>query len=303
MSKDHVKPLASDSLASVEHAYFVIPVYNEEANVQRVLDDLAIFETEALKVARRTSLVFVDDGSTDGTVGRLRAAVRDNLQVLTHPTNLGPGAAFQSAFRYLLDHGLEPDDLVITLEGDSTSDPSVFPRLMKRLAEGDDIVLASPYLYGGGFTEVRKDRLVISHVGTALVKLFLGIRGLATFSCFFRIYRGRGLRAIDAAYPSIVSSKGFECAAEVLMKGVRIGMPISEVPFRVDWTRRQGKSKMRVLRTSFGYFRLFLKFSRRRPSQTSDQKSTVQSRPQVERDTRVLPRLRTRLLRGVRSVF
>jgi dolichol-phosphate mannosyltransferase len=243
------------------HVYFVIPVFNEEPNVERVLRDLSDFQAVANQSFGGTSLVFVDDGSDDRTSELLTASGRGNLHVLKHDINRGPGAAFQTAFRYLLDEGLGADDLVITLEGDATSDPAVFPRMLRRLEEGDDIVLASPYLYGGGFAEVGGNRLFVSHVGNALTKLLLQVRGLATFSCFFRIYRGRALRAIDAAYPSIVSSEGFECAAEILMKAVRLGMPISEVPFQVDWARRQGKSKMRVLKTSLGYFRLFLRFA------------------------------------------
>src|SRR4051794_17072148 len=101
-----------------QHAYFIIPVFNEELNVERVLQDLQRFESAALTLVKRTSLVFVDDGSTDSTQQRLAAADRANLVVLSHRTNQGPGAAFQTGFRYLLDHGLAPDDLVITLEGD-----------------------------------------------------------------------------------------------------------------------------------------------------------------------------------------
>ena len=254
-----------ESPVMAEHAYFVVPVYNEEPNVARVLADLAHFQAIAMNRARQTSLVFVDDGSSDRTVEMLEAFGRPNLHIIRHATNRGPGAAFQSAFAYLLDRGLQPDDLVITLEGDATSDPVVFPRMLRRLDEGDDIVLASPYLYGGGFAEVQGNRLVISHLGNAMTKLLLNVRGLATFSCFFRIYRGRALRAMARAYTPIVSSTGFECAAELLMKAVRLQMPVSEVPFRVDWARRKGKSKMRVFRTSVGYFKLFLRFAGTKP--------------------------------------
>jgi dolichol-phosphate mannosyltransferase len=239
-------------------------VFNERENVEQLLADLTALEALARRAVRATSIILVDDGSTDQTGECVLAQLRGNITVLRHERNRGPGAAFDTAFRHLLDSGLQASDLVVTLEGDATSDPGVFPRMLKRLEEGDDIVLASPYLYGGGFSEVRPGRVLVSHLGNFLSKLVLNIRGLATFSCFFRIYRGRCLLRLQAEYPSIVSSAGFECAAEVLIKAVRLGLPVSEVPFRVDWSRRRGQSKMRILKTSRGYLGLFWHLRRAR---------------------------------------
>jgi dolichol-phosphate mannosyltransferase len=154
------------------------------------------------------------------------------------------------------------DDLVITLEGDATSDPAVLVRMINRASEGDDIILASPYLYGGGFSAVETYRIALSHIANFLFKLILNIHGLATFSCFFRIYRGSALLQLHALYPdSIVTSQGFDCAAEIIVKAVRNRLAISEVPFMVDWSRRKGRSKMKIMKTTMAYFKLFYKFT------------------------------------------
>jgi glycosyltransferase involved in cell wall biosynthesis len=184
--------------------------------------------------------------------------------VLRHPRNAGPGAAFRTAFQYLLDHGLADDDVVVTIEGDATSHPDVMRLMLGRLTEGNDLVLASPYLHGGGFSKVTRDRLFISHVANGLVRLLLGIRGLATFSCFYRAYRGRVIRTLYAKYGDrMIESNGFECAVELLAKAVRCDMAITEVPFRVDWARRKGRSKMRLWPTTLGYLGLFWRLGRR----------------------------------------
>jgi len=236
---------------------------NEEPNIPRVLEDLIRYESMVSLVSSKVKFLFIDDGSTDQTKVLLENSGKKNLEVISHATNRGPGAAFQTAFSHLLNSGLAPHDLVITLEGDATSDPKVFPRMLKRLEEGDDIVLASPYLYGGGFSEVAGFRLFLSHMANFLFKLILNIHGLATFSCFFRIYRGNALLQLDAAYPEgIVTSPGFDCAAEIVMKAVRQKITISEVPFLVDWSRRKGKSKMRILKAISGYLKLFVRYSR-----------------------------------------
>lgn len=248
-------------MASKSKISFVFPVYNEALNIPRVLDDLGRLETLVSTISSQVQFLFIDDGSTDDTVKLLKASSRQNLKVISHPQNQGPGAAFQTAFSQLLQAGIAADDLVITLEGDATSDPKVFARMLHRVSEGDDLILASPYLYGGGFTEVQAYRVFLSHVGNFLFKLILNVHGLATFSCFFRIYRGSALLKLNAVYPnSIVTSQGFECAAEIVMKAVRAGLAISEVPFRVDWSRRKGKSKMKILKTSLAYFGLFFKY-------------------------------------------
>ncbi|MDR3476691.1 MAG: glycosyltransferase family 2 protein [Gammaproteobacteria bacterium] len=242
--------------------YFVFPVYNESLNIPRVIQDLVRLEEIVAKEANETQFIFIDDGSTDDTVAQLNQVGRQNLKVISHPQNQGPGAAFQTAFSYLIENGMQPDDLVITLEGDATSDPAVLVRMINRASEGDDIILASPYLYGGGFSAVESYRILLSHVANFLFKLILNIHGLATFSCFFRIYRGSALLKLNSLYPnSIVTSKGFDCAAEIIVKSVRNKLAISEVPFMVDWSRRKGRSKMKIVKTTVAYFKLFYKFS------------------------------------------
>jgi dolichol-phosphate mannosyltransferase len=248
--------------------YFVIPVYNEGLNIPRILGDLELFAEIVAPVSSETHFLFVDDGSTDDTSAQLRAAGRGDLLLLEHGSNRGPGTAFQTAFSHLLAQGLADQDLVITTEGDATSDPDVLRRMIHRLAEGDDIVLASPYLYGGGFSQVKSHRVFISHVANFLIKLILDLRGLATFSCFYRVYRGTALIRLNLAYPGqIVVNSGFECAAEILVKAVRIRLAISEVPFKVDWDRRKGQSKMKIMRTTVDYLRMYwqLGFGRGRP--------------------------------------
>ena len=245
-----------------QNIYFVFPVFNESLNMPRVIQDLTALEEIVWPVAKTTQFIFVDDGSTDDTVAQLEQVGRPNLKVIRHPVNQGPGAAFQTAFSYLIQQGLQTEDLVITLEGDATSDPRVLTRMLMRTQEGDDMVLASPYLYGGGFSSVEPFRVFLSHVANFLFKLVLNIHGLATFSCFFRIYRGAALLKLDHHYPNaIVTSKGFDCAAEIIVKAVRHGLLISEVPFQVDWSRRKGRSKMKIVKTASAYFKLFYKFS------------------------------------------
>jgi dolichol-phosphate mannosyltransferase len=249
-------------LETKNRIHFVFPVFNESLNIPRVIQDLDRLEAIVAPASSGTQFLFIDDGSTDDTVSQLNSVGRKNLRVISHETNLGPGAAFQTAFVHLISENLSGNDLVITLEGDATSDPSVLERMLRRVSENDDIILASPYLYGGGFSQVQTSRVLLSHIANFLFKLILNIHGLATFSCFFRIYRGSALLKLNALYPNaIVTCRGFDCAAEIIVKAVRHRLAISEVPFRVDWSRRKGRSKMKIMKTVIAYFKMFYKYT------------------------------------------
>ena len=68
------------------------------------------------------------------------------------------------------------------------------------------------------------------------------------------------LRAASDRYGStLIEEEGFACAAELLAKLSRMGMRVEEVPVRLDWTRRAGKSKMPVAATVLGYWRMLLR--------------------------------------------
>jgi hypothetical protein len=53
-----------------------------------------------------------------------------------------------------------------------------------------------------------------------------------------------------------ITSRGFECMVEILYRAARAGLRVSEVPMVLDGSRRVGRSKMRVVRTSLAYLRL-----------------------------------------------
>jgi len=236
--------------------HVVVPAYNEAANVDGMLQEIR----ERLEpLGLRYRIVVVDDGSSDGTGDRCRRASTpaSPVEVVSHRENLGPGAAFRSGFLRVLEDA-HPLDVVVTLEADRTSDPRILMRMLHRVwEEGDDIVLASCYLYGGGIRGTSLHRVGLSHVANGLMKKTLGLSGLQTLSSFYRVYQVSALKAMRARYgDGFISTRGFECMVEILYRAARLGLRISEVPMVLDGSRRAGKSKMKVVRTSLAYFRL-----------------------------------------------
>jgi dolichol-phosphate mannosyltransferase len=237
--------------------YLVTPVFNEIENLPRLFE--AFRETrEEHRAELEVAVVLVDDGSTDGT-GATARALGDGLDVtvLEHRRNLGPGAAFGTAFAYLAER-LGPDDWVVTLEGDNTSRHELLRQMLQRATEGHDAVFASPYMYGGGILHTHPLRVLISHLANTFVKEFLGVHGLLTVSSFYRLYRGTCLQRLQARYGArVIERAGFESMVEVVLKMMYLEMTISEVPMVLDTSRRKGKSKLRIGKTMRGYLALY----------------------------------------------
>jgi dolichol-phosphate mannosyltransferase len=238
--------------------FVIVPVLNEEGNMERLMTSLhALARDFADRLNVRVTLV--DDGSTDRTAARARELAGDlTLDVLVHPNNRGPGAAFATAFSALARDALGPSDYVLTIEGDNTARLELLRQMLTRMNEGFDVVLASPYLYGGGIQNTTTFRVILSAVANSFLTRAFGLEGFVTMSSFFRLYRGSAILRLQAVYgPAIVERTGFESMIELLQKMVFLGFGISEVAMKLDTSQRVGKSKMRIGRTIAGYLTLY----------------------------------------------
>lgn len=236
----------------------LVPVYNEAPNIPALCGAFRQLRGE-LGDRYALSFLLVDDGSSDGTaqVARAEAGGLD-LEVLAHERNRGPGAAFATGFSHL-GARIAPGDWVITMEGDNTSRHELIRQMLERASrEGFDAVFASPYMYGGGFTQTSFVRKLLSSGANLIVKDLLDIQGILTVSSFFRVYRAAALQRLQRAFgPGIVERAGFESMVEMVMKMAMLGITISEVAMLLDSSRRKGKSKMKILRTIRGYLALW----------------------------------------------
>lgn len=233
---------------------FVVPAYNEEGNLPQLIDDLES-RPELWEGGR---VILVDDGSQDDTADMAEAYLGPlPIEVIRFETNQGPGRAFDRGFRRALE--LAPEDgLVVTLEADSTSDLDAVEEMLATARSGADVVLASHH-DGGELVNVRAHRRFLSRAAAYAVRRTAGLDA-RTVSSFFRVYRASALRAAYRAHgDSLIREAGFACKAELLIKLDRMQARIAEVPVALDWSRREGESKMRVLPTVGGYARMMMR--------------------------------------------
>ncbi len=137
----------------------VVPVYNEAANLDRLLAPL-------LEVVRREryDLVAVDDASTDGSRAILE---RHGVPTIALVENLGLGAALQTGYKYALAGKWEH---LIQVDGDGQHDPRFLPAIRRKLA-CHDFVIGSRFLDSGAVPFPPEREL---YRGTAVRKI--GIR-------------------------------------------------------------------------------------------------------------------------------
>ncbi len=215
---------------------FVIPCFQEE-------DALAALRPHLPQIPA-AEIVFVDDGSTDGTATALAvlASEDDRIRIVTHERNRGVGAAMRTGI------GATTGDVVVVYDADRTYPLEDAQTLIEALQGDIDIATATPFGEGGGLEDVPAGRSFLSKAAVFAYRLVLGrrARGLSVFTCAFRAYAG------DVARGLTWRSDGFPAAAEMLGRAILAGARVTEVPSRLR-RRTEGASKMRVLPAALGH--------------------------------------------------
>lgn len=205
----------------------VVPLYNEAEN----LDDLHRQMCAALEsMDREFELVFVDDGSTDGTRERLLAleSADSRVRAVLLRRNFGQTAAFSAGF------DRARGDIVVTSDGDLQNDPADIPALVAKLEEDDlDMVC--------GWRRERKDPLskrIPSFFANRLISWATGVQ-LHDYGCSLKAMRVevvKGLRLYGEMHRFIPAVASW------------MGVTLAEVPVH-HRPRTRGQSKYGLGRT------------------------------------------------------
>jgi glycosyltransferase involved in cell wall biosynthesis len=204
----------------------VVPVKNERENVRPLVERVR----QALADSGAWELVFVDDGSTDGTFAELEkiAANDSRVKVVRLRRNFGQSAATQAG----LDTAA--GEVIVTMDGDLQNDPADIPRLVAKLDEGYDAVL--------GQRTNRQDKFLLrkvpSYCANWLIRKVLGVP-FKDFGCTLRAMRrdvADGLLLYGEMHRFIT--------ALIIQQGARV----AQVPVQ-HHARTAGKSKYNITRT------------------------------------------------------
>lgn len=180
----------------------VIPVYNERESVRPLAREVL----EVLRgLGRPAEIVFVDDGSTDGSGEALAdlAAAEPEVAVVRLRRNFGKAAALMAGFREARG------DAIVTMDGDLQDDPAEIPRLLAELEAGADLV--------SGWKRERKDswsKRAASRVFNTVTRTMSGV-GLHDLNCGFKAYRAEVVESLALTgdqyryIPVLAANEGF----------------------------------------------------------------------------------------------
>lgn len=229
----------------------VIPCYNEVDNVDKlsqeffpVLENLVKSGTAGVGMVE---VIFVDDGSSDGTYNALvaRFAQQDTpaitIRFEQHSVNRGLGAALRTGFV------AASGDVIITTDSDGTYRFDEIPALLAKLSPDVDIVTASPYHPDGGVDNVPGYRLVLSRGSSLLYRVLVDYH-VHTYTALFRAYRRDVVKTI------LFESNGFLGGTELMVMAMLNGYRVAEYP-TVLHSRVFGASKAKIARTIKAHLR------------------------------------------------
>ncbi len=186
-----------------------LPVFNEAHHVDGVLDEVRQHCPEIL---------VVDDGSTDETAAQL--AARTDVVVVTHPQNVGYGAALITAFQYAVKHRFE---VLVTIDCDGQHEPQRIPRFAAACHDVD-IVSGSRYLKkypGDSPPPAQRQRINLRM--TRELNERLGLQLTDAF-CGFKAYRVAALKQLR------LQETGYAMPLELWVQAVALGLRIVELP-------------------------------------------------------------------------
>lgn len=232
----------------------IVPFYNEAVNVIKIQQEFLPVVMNVVNSLNYQSnstcqieLVFVDDGSTDGSLTQFTKVLENihqpglSTRFVQHATNMGLGAALRTGF--ISSTG----DLLITTDVDGTYKFDEILNLLAYLKPDVDIVTASPYHPEGQVVGVPAHRLLLSR-GSSLIYRILVKWDIHTYTSLFRAYRRRVIDAIP------FESNGFLAGTELMVKAMLAGYRVVEFP-TILHRRTYGISKAKLFRTTIAHLK------------------------------------------------
>lgn len=205
-------PVQNIAKASV---WVICPAFNESTTISRVLSDLRRAQADY-------NIVVVDDGSNDAT-RRIAAALATT--VISHPINLGQGAALRTGIDYALSVGA---DYLVTFDTDGQHLVSDVPRLLEALdREQADFALGSRFLKRG--RDIPLSRRILLLAATLFTTATTGLRLTDTHNGL-RAFTRRGAAALRLRQARMAH------ASEILAEIARSRLRYVEVPVTISYT-------------------------------------------------------------------
>ena len=229
-----------DSINTNFKICFVLPTYNEEENIENIIQQ--ILKEEKNQSKHTFSILVVDDNSTDETQTIVQRYISLNSKVhLVTGQKKGLGDAYKRGFKFALND--LKADLIFQMDSDGQHDTSLIPHFVSSIEEGRDVVIGSRFVEGGTTPDFSFSRLIMSKVGNLLVRYVGGITQVKDCTSGYRAIRASYLKELDFSY---LSTRGYSFQSSLICDLAWRGANISEIP--IEFSSRQGGDSKLALR-------------------------------------------------------
>lgn len=216
----------------------VIPALNEERGIVSIVS-----EVRASLKGLDYELIVVDDGSTDATA---KLAEESGARVISHPTNLGYGAALKTGF------AAAKADHIAFLDADGTYSPEEIPKLFRHLkGSGADIVMGSRLTTKGN--KMPFTRKLGNKALARMASILTGTR-ITDTATGLRVFR-KGI--LPKLYPL---SDDLDLTPQMTIKAIGLALKVEEVP--IGYHERIGQSKLSAIGHGYKFLMTILKMIR-----------------------------------------
>ncbi len=235
----------------MKKAYAILPCYNEAENIGALIKDWLSYQEDFSSMGYDLTVVAIDDKSKDETKAIISdfAEKYENVLLIAHDTNQNLGGVLKTGFNYFKECGNE-GDVCVVMDGDNTHDPQFSLSMIEKIETSADCVIASRYCSASKVVGVPGVREFLSTGAKWYYKMVLSVPKVQDYTCGYRMYTYEMIKkAIEVYGENFVERKTFSCMMEVLYKLHKVGCRFEEVPFVLRYDKKEGQSKMRILKT------------------------------------------------------
>ncbi len=222
----------------------VIPTYNEEGNIERLIE---ILENDIFPKIKnhKMSILVADDSSPDGTENIVREYMKkyDNIDISIGKKK-GLGAAYLRGMSYAIQN--LNADVMFEMDADLFHDPNKIPQFLEKIDQGFDFVVGTRYSQGGSIpADWGIHRKIMSVYGNLFIKLLFGVKGIHDWTGGYRAIKKE---VFLKEKEKLDKFTGYTFQVGFLYNAVKDGFKVAEVPFNAK-DRTRGKSKIPGIET------------------------------------------------------
>ena len=211
----------------------IIPTFNEAHNIGRVTE-------RVMPLDEQIDILFVDDGSPDGTADVIRQFQKkypQRIYLIEREGKLGLGTAYVKGFEYALDKGYK---FICEMDADLSHDPNDLPRLIQAVKNDEaDLAIGSRYCKGISIINWPLSRLILSYTANLYARFVTGLPIYDTTAGFKCIHR----KVIETISLEKIRANGYAFQIEIHFRAWKAGFRLKELSI-IFREREQGESKM-----------------------------------------------------------